>query len=106
MPGRLLLLTFWTMRLLGTSLLNTPLGAVERGHTEAWGLVTALQVHDTERCEVEFGLTSLAWAGLPVDPGSRTLCRMVGVVSGRGKVCVVGCGKLCQRRSGPDTKTP
>jgi uncharacterized protein len=46
-------------------------GAVERCHTEAWGWVTSLRVHYTESFEVEFGLTTLAWAGLPVDPGTQ-----------------------------------
>jgi predicted nucleotidyltransferase len=46
-------------------------GAVERCHTEAWGVVTSLRVHYKESFEVEFGLTTLAWAGLPVDPGTQ-----------------------------------
>jgi hypothetical protein len=35
------------------------------------GVVTSLRVHYTESFEVEFALTTLAWAGLPVDPGTR-----------------------------------
>src|SRR4029434_5515360 len=46
-------------------------GAVARCHTEAWGVVTSLRVHYTESFEVEFGLTTRAWAGLPVDPGTQ-----------------------------------
>ena len=46
-------------------------GTVERCHTEAWGLVTSLRVHYKEGLEVEFGMTTLAWAGLPVDPGTQ-----------------------------------
>ena len=46
-------------------------GEVRTCHTEAWGVVTSLRVHYTESFEVEFGLTTLAWAGLPVDPGTQ-----------------------------------
>jgi predicted nucleotidyltransferase len=46
-------------------------GAVERCHTEAWGVVTSLRVYYTEGLEVEFGMTTLAWAAVPVDPGTR-----------------------------------
>jgi len=46
-------------------------GTVERCHTEAWGVVTSLRVHYKESLEVEFGLTTLAWAAVPVDPGTR-----------------------------------
>jgi hypothetical protein len=34
-------------------------------------VVTSLRVHYTESFEVEFGLTTRAWAGLPVDPGTQ-----------------------------------
>ena len=46
-------------------------GAVETCHTEYWGLVTSLRVYYTEGLEVEFGMTTLAWAALPVDPGTK-----------------------------------
>jgi len=46
-------------------------GAVERCHTEDWGMVTSLRVHYRESVEVEFGLTILAWAAFPVDPGTK-----------------------------------
>ena len=46
-------------------------GEVRTCHTEDWGVVTSLRVHYTESFEVEFGLTTLAWAGLPVDPGTQ-----------------------------------
>jgi predicted nucleotidyltransferase len=46
-------------------------GAVERYHTEAWGAVTSLRVYYTEGLEVEFGMTTLAWAVVPVDPGTQ-----------------------------------
>jgi len=46
-------------------------GAVETCHTEEWGLVTSLRVHYKEGFEVEFGMTTLVWAGLPVDPSTR-----------------------------------
>ena len=46
-------------------------GAVGRCHTEDWGMVTSLRVYYTEGFEVEFGMTTLAWAGLPVDPGTQ-----------------------------------
>ena len=34
-------------------------------------MVTSLQVYYTEGLEVEFGMTSLAWAALLVDPGTQ-----------------------------------
>src|SRR5437867_1639167 len=46
-------------------------GAVETYHTEEWGVVTSLRVSYREGWEVEFGITTLAWAGLPVDPGTQ-----------------------------------
>ena len=46
-------------------------GEVRTCHMEDWGVVTSLRVHYTESFEVEFALTTLAWAGLPVDPGAR-----------------------------------
>jgi predicted nucleotidyltransferase len=46
-------------------------GAVERCHTEVWGGVTSLRVYYTEGLEVEFGMTTLAWAAVPVDPGTQ-----------------------------------
>jgi hypothetical protein len=46
-------------------------GAVETCHTEYWGLVTSLRVYYTEGLEVEFGMTTLAWAAFPVDSGTR-----------------------------------
>jgi hypothetical protein len=36
-----------------------------------WGVVTSLRVHYKESFEVEFSLTTRAWAGLPVDPGTQ-----------------------------------
>jgi len=46
-------------------------GAVERCHTEDWGMVTSLRVYYTEGLEVEFGMTTLAWAAVPADSGTR-----------------------------------
>jgi len=46
-------------------------GAVERCHTEDWGMVTSLRVYYTEGLEVEFGMTTLAWAALLVDPAAQ-----------------------------------
>jgi predicted nucleotidyltransferase len=46
-------------------------GAIETCHTECWGFVTSLRVYYTEGLEVEFGMTTLAWAALPVDPGTQ-----------------------------------
>ena len=46
-------------------------GEVRTCHTEDWGMVTSLRVHYRESLEVEFGLTTLAWAAFPVDPGTR-----------------------------------
>ena len=46
-------------------------GEVRTCHMEDWGMVTSLRVHYRESVEVEFGLTTLAWAAFPVDPGTR-----------------------------------
>jgi predicted nucleotidyltransferase len=46
-------------------------GAVETCQTEHWGRVTSLRVYYKACIEVEFGLTSLGWAALPVDPGTK-----------------------------------
>jgi predicted nucleotidyltransferase len=46
-------------------------GEVEVYHTEDWGLVTSLRVYYRDGVEVEFGMTTLAWAALPVDPGTK-----------------------------------
>jgi uncharacterized protein len=46
-------------------------GVVETCHTEYWGFVTSLRVYYTEGPEVEFGMTTLAWAAFPVDPGTK-----------------------------------
>jgi predicted nucleotidyltransferase len=48
-------------------------GEGETCHTEDWGLVTSLRVHYRDGIEVEFGLTTLVWAGLPVDPGTKNV---------------------------------
>ena len=46
-------------------------GEVRTCHTEEWGAVTSLRVYYTDGLEVEFGMTTLAWAVLPVDPGTQ-----------------------------------
>src|SRR5262245_4869441 len=46
-------------------------GEVRTCYTEDWGMVTSLCVHYRQSFEVEFALTTLAWAGLPVDPGTQ-----------------------------------
>ena len=46
-------------------------GEVRTCHTEDWGVVTSLRVHYRPRVEVEFGVTTLAWAAVPIDPGTK-----------------------------------
>jgi predicted nucleotidyltransferase len=46
-------------------------GEVRTCHMEDWGMVTSLRVYYTEGLEVEFGMTTLAWATVPVDPGTQ-----------------------------------
>lgn len=46
-------------------------GELERWQTECWGRVTSLRVHYHAGFEVEFGITTPAWAELPVDAGTR-----------------------------------
>ena len=46
-------------------------GEVAGRQTEDWGRVTSLRVYYRSGLEVEFGLTTPAWAELPVDSGTR-----------------------------------
>jgi predicted nucleotidyltransferase len=46
-------------------------GEVETCQTEDWGVVTSLRVRYRHGLEVEFGMTILAWAALPIDPGTK-----------------------------------
>ena len=46
-------------------------GEVRTCHTEDWGVVTSLRVHYRARLEVAFGVTTLAWAAVPIDPGTK-----------------------------------
>lgn len=48
-------------------------GDVETCQTEDWGMVTSLRVHYRNGWEVEFGMTTPEWAGLPADPGTRSV---------------------------------
>ena len=48
-------------------------GNVESCQTEDWGMVTSLRVHYRHGLEVEFGMTTTAWAGLPIDPGTKSV---------------------------------
>lgn len=57
-------------------------------YAEDWRRVTSLRVYYRERFKVEFGLTSLVWAALPVDPGTAS------VVSNGMRILVDGEGRL------------
>ncbi len=46
-------------------------GTVNRHRIEDWGLVTSVRVFYTSGLEVEFGFTSLDWATLPLDEGTK-----------------------------------
>lgn len=46
-------------------------GEVATCQTEAWGRVTSLRVSYRNGLEVEFGLTTPAWAQFPIDAGTR-----------------------------------
>lgn len=48
-------------------------GDVEACQTEDWGMVTSLRVHYQGGLEVEFGMTTPEWAGLPVDSGTKSV---------------------------------
>ncbi len=45
-------------------------GAAAPPQREDWGAVQALRVYYADGPEVEFGLTSVAWAEIPLDPGT------------------------------------
>lgn len=45
-------------------------GTVVTCKVEGWGLVTSLRVHYEDGLEVEYGLTSSAWATPPIDEGT------------------------------------
>ncbi|MDY7041032.1 MAG: nucleotidyltransferase domain-containing protein [Chloroflexota bacterium] len=46
-------------------------GQVEKQQVEDWGMVTSLRVWYADGREVEFGLTTPAWAAHPIDEGTR-----------------------------------
>jgi predicted nucleotidyltransferase len=46
-------------------------GEVKSCQTEDWGMVTSLRVSYRSGLEVEFGLTTPAWARFPIDAGTR-----------------------------------
>ncbi len=48
-------------------------GDVELCQMEDWGMVTSLRVHYQNGLEVEFGMTTPAWAELPVDSGTKSV---------------------------------
>lgn len=50
-------------------------GSVERVTHEDWGLVQSLRVRYRHGLEVEFGLTTLAWTGPPLDAGTARVIR-------------------------------
>ena len=51
-------------------------GTPETIEVEEWGAVTSLRVHYAAGAEVEFGLTTPAWAATePVDPGTARVVR-------------------------------
>lgn len=45
-------------------------GDIDRTLTEDWGAVQSLRTFYRDGMEVEFGITSSAWASIPVDPGT------------------------------------
>jgi predicted nucleotidyltransferase len=58
----------------------TRFGEVERSALEDYGALRSLRVFYRAGPEVEFGITSPAWAAIPLDPGTR------GVISGGMRV--------------------
>lgn len=48
-------------------------GDVESCQTEDWGMVTSLRAQYRNGLEVEFGMTTPEWAGLPIDPGTQSV---------------------------------
>ncbi|MCB1220087.1 MAG: nucleotidyltransferase domain-containing protein [Planctomycetales bacterium] len=42
---------------------------------EEYGQLVSLRAHYESGFEVEFGIASVSWAGLPVDPGSASVAR-------------------------------
>ena len=46
-------------------------GSVARQDIEHYGNVVSIRVHYEGQLEVEFGLTDVSWAAVPLDPGSR-----------------------------------
>ncbi len=50
-------------------------GVVTREEYEDWGQVRSLRVWYEGGVEIEWGLTTLAWVGDPLDPGTRRVLR-------------------------------
>lgn len=46
-------------------------GIVVRSEIEDWGALQALRTFYQSGVEIEFGITSISWASLPVDPGTQ-----------------------------------
>lgn len=46
-------------------------GSVSRTHVEHYGKVTSLRVWYADGMEVEYGLTDVTWAAIPLDEGTR-----------------------------------
>ena len=46
-------------------------GAIENYQTEDYGMLTSLRVWHLGGYEVEYGITTSAWAALPLDPGTQ-----------------------------------
>ena len=50
-------------------------GTVKRQTKEKWGSVTAIRVFYIDGQEIEFGLASKSWAGIPVDAGTERVVK-------------------------------
>lgn len=92
----LLLLTTDPRTLLDDPTWPAVFGAVERTTTETWGDVDSLRVWYRGGSEVEFGITTPAWARIPLDPGKQQ------VVAGGFRILLDRSGNLARLRPGPE----
>ncbi len=67
----LVILTTDPQRYLDDTAWVAQFGLVTKQQTEYYGRVTSLRVWYADGPEVEFGLTTPQWAGLPLDQGTR-----------------------------------
>jgi uncharacterized protein len=66
----LVLLSFNPQKLLDDLSWRTQFGEIDRSGLEDWGALKSARTFYRDGTEIEFGVASLEWAQIPVDPGT------------------------------------